>query len=225
MDNTWDEELENLDWESIDREVEKLGEEEWARDELHSYFSQDCFDYKRGYIRKFMKTYPAIYDTRLIDSATEQMIESHEAGVELDMADAIRFVENEKPTPVSELVEMLKDAGATDEKVFDMLAEPFGDGKRGTKKNPIAKKKAEKLTRYADMLARNKDILILGIPVFDRESDWTMAKLAFFSENFTPGEKYLIQQMIETADKPSMEEEHGVAVAYFQIFNIWSDFK
>ena len=89
-DNIWDEIMDGLDWDAVDREVEKMREEDAVYDALHDHFDNDCFDYKRSYLRKFMRTYPKITDRTIIDVATEQMLESHEGGVELDVADALQ---------------------------------------------------------------------------------------------------------------------------------------
>ena len=109
MDDTWKEELDKLDWDMVDREVEKSLEEDRIYDELYDYFDDDSFDYKRSYLRKFMRTYPKITDRTIIDVATEQMLESHEGGVELDVADALRFAGHKKIPSTKELVKMLTD--------------------------------------------------------------------------------------------------------------------
>ena len=225
MDDTWDEIFDTLDWDAVDREVAKSLEEDRKHDLLRDYFSRDEFDYKRGYIRKFMRTYPDVLDRQTIDAATEQMLESHESGVELDAADALRFVKDKKPLSTEEIVKILADAGANDSNFVDVLESDFDDGKYGTVKSPEARKKAAWMTRYADMVARNKDVLILALPTFDPEQDWAMVKLAFFNDDLDPAEQYALKSLMNTADRSWMKEEHGVAVALFQIFNIWSDFK
>lgn len=230
MDDTWKKELEKLDWEAIDRDVQESLEEDRIYDELYEYFDDDSFDYKRSYLRKFMRTYPKITDRTIIDVATEQMLESHEGGVELDVADALRFAEHKKIPSTKELVKMLTDIGINDSNIDDVLDKMLSpdfedDGKRGTTKNPAAKKKAGWLTRYAYILARNKDVLILGLPTWDSRSDWTQVKLAFFSENLNGGEKNALDMMRKNADKSFLTNQDGVAEVVFQIYDIWSDFK
>ena len=226
MENIWDEILDGLDWDSVDQEVKRLEEEERELDELREYFTQDSFDYKREYIRKFRKAHPEILDRTVISLATEQMLESHECGVELEADDALRFVKSERIKTTSELVKMLAAAGISDGSFFDVISTGFeDDGKRGTVKNPSAKKKAAWLTRYADMLARNKDVLILELPTFEPRSDWTQLKIAFFSDDLNGAEKGCLQQMMNIADRSELKAENGVAVAYFQIDHIWSDFR
>lgn len=230
MDNTWDEILEGLDWNAIDRETQKELEEERVYDELYDYFDDDSFDYKRSYLRKFMRTYPKITDRNVIDIATEQMLESHEGGVELDVKDALRFAERKKIPSVKELVKMLTDAGINDGNIDDlldvMLSPDFeDDGKRGTIKDPAVKRRAGLMMRYAYILERNKDVLILGLPTYDNASDWTQIKIAFFGEDLNSSEKTALNQLIKLADKSGLTQERGVAVAFFQIYNIWSDFK
>ena len=137
MDETWKEELDKLDWAAIDRDVKESLEEDRVYDELHDYFDGDSFDYKRSYLRKFMRTYPKITDRTIIDVATEQMLESHDGGVELDVADAKRFAEHKKIPSEKELVKMLTDAGINDDNIDGfldkMLSQDFeDDGKRGS---------------------------------------------------------------------------------------------
>lgn len=222
-DNTWDKLFDDVDWESVDKEVEKMREQ----DELLAYFDQDKFDYKRSYIRKLMKAHPEITDRNVIGFATEQMMESHEGGVELDVDDALRFVADQKPMTAAEAAKILADVGINDDNIEDVL---FGDEPDGAQtidgvKNPAAVRKAKLLTRCADILANNADVILLGIPVFDPESNWTQAKLAFFSENLNEGEKNVLKMMMDTADESRMKVEHGVAVALFQIINIWTNFE
>lgn len=229
MGKTWDDIMDSLDWDAVDRDVEKSLEEDKIYDELYDYFDDDSFDYKRSYLRKFMRTYPKITDKAVIDVATEQMLESHEGGVELDAADALRFASQKKQKSTAELVKMLADAGINDSNIDDvldtMLSPDFvDDGKRGSIKNQEAKKKAGWMTRYAYMLARNEDVLILGLPTYDPASDWTQIKLAFFSEELNASEKLALDQLMKLSDRSSLKDEHGVAVAVFQIYNIWSDF-
>lgn len=229
MGKTWDDIMDSLDWDDVDRDVQKSLEEDKIYDELYDYFDDDSFDYKRSYLRKFMRTYPKITDKTIIDVATEQMLESHEGGVELDVADALRFASHKKQKSTAELVKTLTDAGINDSNIDDvldtMLSPDFvDDGKRGSIKNQEAKKKAGWMTRYAYMLARNEDVLILGLPTYDPASDWTQIKLAFFSEELNASEKLALDQLMKLADRSSLKDEHGVAVAVFQIYNIWADF-
>ena len=219
MDNTWNELMSNLDWGEIDREIAS----ERGYDELLAYFNDAGFDYKRGYIRKFMRAHPEIVDRELIDMATEQMQESHDGGVELDVDDAIRFVANKRPMSVQEAVKLLTEAGITDENIEGVISSASSDG-YGIVVNKAARKKAERLTRFADLLAQNPDVLILGIPVFDNQSNWTQAKLAFFSENFAGKDKSALEMMRRNCDRTKIKIEHGIAVVAFQIWNIWDDF-
>lgn len=229
-DNTWDEVLDKVDWDSVDREVAKSLEEDRVLDELYKYFDADSFDYKRSYLRKFMRAYPKITDRTVIDVATEQMLESHEGGVELDVADALRFAEHKRLPTEAELLKMLTDAGINDSNIDNVLGQILspdfeGDDKCGSIKNPAAKKKAGWLTRFAYVLARNNDVLILGLPTYNTKEDWVQVKLAFFSENLNSGEKYALDQMMKYADRAFLTHQRGVAVVVFQVYNIWSDFK
>lgn len=221
MDNTWDKIFDGIDWDSVDREVEKMRD----NDELIAYFEQDKFDFKRGYIRELMQKHPEITDRDIIDLATEQMLESHECGVELDIDDALRFVSSQKVMTVEEAVKILTDMGFNDSNFVEMVSTAVVGGNKGTKKNREAKTKAALLTRYAEILGKNADVLLLGLPVFDNESNWTQVKLAFFSENLNSAEKTALTEMKKIADDARMTVENGVAVAVFQLINIWDDFK
>lgn len=221
MDNDWDEIFDGIDWNFVDREVEKMRE----NDDLIAYFAQDKFDYKRGYIRELMQTHPEISDSDIIDLATEQMLESHECGVELNIDDALRFVSSQKVITVEEAVKILTDMGFNDSNFAEMVSSAVVTGEKGTKKNANAKTKADLLTRYAEIVGKNEDVILLGLPVFDNESNWTQAKLAFFSENLSIAEKAALTEMKKIADDARITVENGVAVAVFQIYNIWSDFK
>ena len=219
--NIWDSAFDNLDWDAIDREVKKFGD----ADEARQYFSQSRYDYKRGYIRKLMQAHPEITDIGWISAATEQMMESHEAGVELDVDDALRFTAGEKPMSVDDVIRALGEAGINDGNIMDVIFNAEDDGKRGTVINPQAKHKAEMLERYANMLAKNKDVVILGLPVLEHEADWTQVKLAIFTDDMSTVEEEELKKLMSFSDKYFLDIEHGVAVATFQIYDIWSDFK
>ena len=230
MDNTWDEIMDKLDWDAIDRDVKKSLEEDAAGEAVRDYFAGDEYDYKRGYIRKLRRTHPEITDPELISVATEQMLESHEGGVELDLEDAIRFAKSKKIPTTKELVKMLTDAGINDsniDEVLDKMLSPDfeDDGKRGSIKNPKAKKKANDIIRYAYVLERNKDVLILELPTFDPQSDWVQAKIAFFSDDLNNGEKHVLDMLMKASDNAKLISDRGVAVAVFKVYNAWSDFK
>ena len=224
MDDDWGEIFDKLDWDSVDKEIEKSKAETSARDDLIEYFWKDDFDYKRSYVREIMASHPEITDRYKIDAASEQMKESHDGGVELGVEDALRFVANDKPVPISELVKSLTDAGIHDGNIVDVLSKSVGGGEYGAEKNAGAKRKARLMTRYADFLARNADVVILGLPVFDPESDWTQVKLAFFSENLNAGEQAALNELKGLADKSKVKVEHGVAVVVFKLYNIWDTY-
>ena len=192
-----------------------------AREELLDYFGQRKFDYKRGYIRKVMRERPEITDRFKIGAATEQMMESHDGGVELSVDDALRFVENEQPITYDDIMHFFESIGLESS---DILFREVEDDKIGMKENKEAVRKARLLTKHADMLAKNPDVILLGIPVFDHEADWAQAKLAFFSERLNGMERAMLLEMRKLSDDASVSIEHGVAVVVFQILNIWDDF-
>jgi hypothetical protein len=230
MDNTRDGSGNGIDWANAFDNIpwDDLDDEPTDRDTLLAYFGSDGFDYKRSYIRKIMKDRPDVTDQFKVDVASEQMYESHTEGVELDTNDALRFVANDKPKSVEELVKMLSKAGVNDSNIFESIEKGIishEDSPIGTIKNKSAKATAKILTSLAEYIGKNNDVIVLGLPTFDPIQNWTQVKLAFFSEDLSEREKTALQVLMEKADKSHWRIEHGVAVAVFQLVNIWDDFK
>lgn len=201
-------------------------EQNTVKEKLTKHFSKDCYDYDRSYIRRIMKERPDITDKFVISNAADAMWESHEGGVELSIDDALRLTANEKPLPIEEVVRQLTELGANNENFMSKVRDiELDDGKFGTVKNKMAKRKAGEMMRYADMLSENNDILILGVPIFDQLSDYAQLKIAFFAKNLTGEEQHIIAMLTGIADRVMMKVEHGVPVTTLQLFNIWEDFK
>lgn len=229
MKDMWEGYFDNVDWDAVERDS-KLTDKDKKEIDLERFLDKDERDYKRSYIRKFRNDHPEILDIATVDLVTEQMHESHECGVELSSDDALRFVLRRRNKSVDELVKMLTDAGINDGNIGDvldtMLSPDFlDDGKCGTVKNPAAKKKAYWLERWAKMLAKNPDVLILGLPTFDPESNYSVSKVAFFSENLSSADKTALEMMRQNCDESTLVESDGVAVVAFIVDNLWSDFK
>lgn len=226
MDKSWDEIMDGVDWDAVDREIEKTAQEERGRNELLDYFWEDGFDYKRGYIFAIMNAHPEIDDRYIIDAASEEMLMAHDFSVELAVDDALRLVKNDKPTPIPELVKMLNSAGITNDNVMDVIENAEIEHRQtiGGVKSSAAKRKARSMTEAAELLARNPDILLLGLPTFDPEQNWTQVKLAFFTDDLTAPEASTLKYLMWLADKHKLTVKNGVAIALFQIYNIWSDF-
>lgn len=221
MGNMWDGFFDGIDFNN-------LGKEPSEKDLLRDFFWDDEFDERRGYIRKIMLTHPEITDRDKIDAASDQMYESHLEGVELDVDDALRFVANNKPVSTEELVKMLYRSGVNDGNVFGLIDDAVSQTPGATidgVKGKGVKAKARLMTAIADLLAKNPDVLILGLPTFDPEQNWTQVKLAFFSENLSDTEKNLIATLKNQADTSRLRMENGVAVVLFQIENIWQNYE
>ena len=227
MDNPWDEIMDGVDWDAAEREIKKTAQEELKRYKLMDYFWQDGFDYKRGYIFAVMNAHPEIDDRYIIDAVSEEMLMAHDFSVELAVDDALRLVKNDKPAPVSELVKILNSAGITDDNVMDAIEDADIEHRQTIDgvKSPTATRKARAMTEAAELLSRNPDILLLGLPTFDPEQDWTQVKLAFFTDDFTAPEVSMLKRLMDLSDKKKMTVKNGVAVALFQIYNIWSNFE
>jgi len=227
MDKSWDEIMDGVDWDAVDREIKKTTQEEHRRKELMDYFWEDGFDYKRGYIFSVMNAHPEIDDRYIIDAASEEMLMAHDFSVELAVDDALRLVKNDKPTPIPELVKMLNSAGITDNNVTDVIEDAEIEHRQTIDgiKSPTVKRKARSMTEAAELLARNPDILLLGLPTFDPEQNWTQVKLAFFTDDLLAPETSTLKYLMWLADKYKMTVKNGVAIALFQIYNIWSNFE
>lgn len=220
MGNMWDGFFDGIDFKDLDREP---GEKDLLRD----FFWDDEFDERRGYIRKIMQAHPEITDRDRIDAASEQMYESHMEGVELDAEDALRFAANDKPVPTEKLMKMLYRNGLNDSNVFGLIGDALNQTPGATPdgvKGKGVKAKARLMTAIADLLAENPDVLILGLPTFDPEQNWTQVKLALFSENLSNTEKNLIAALKNRADASRMRMENGTAVVMFRIENLWQNY-
>lgn len=226
MDKSWDEIMEGVDWDAVESEIEKTTQEENGRKELLDYFWEDGFDYKRGYIFAVMNAHPEIDDRYIIDAASEEMLMAHDFSVELAVDDALRLVKNDKPTPIPELVKMLNSAGITNDNVMDVIENAEIEHRQtfGGVKTSAATRKARSMTEAAELLSKNPDILLLGLPTFDPEQNWTQVKLAFFTDDLTAMEASTLTFLMKQADKHKLTVKNGVAIALFQIYNIWSDF-
>lgn len=221
MGNMWDGFFDGIDFNN-------LGKEHSEKDLLRDFFWDDEFDERRSYIRKIMLTHPEITDRDKIDAASYQMYEAHLEGVELDVDDALRFVANNKPVSTEELVKMLYRSGVNDGNVFGLIDDAVNQTPGATidgVKGKGVKAKARLMTAIADLLAKNPDVLILGLPTFDPEQNWTQVKLAFFSENLSDTEKNLIATLKNQSDTSRLRMENGVAVVLFQIENIWQNYE
>ncbi|MBQ7736698.1 MAG: hypothetical protein IJT62_02540 [Oscillospiraceae bacterium] len=220
MRDDWDDFFDGVDWDAVLRETPD------EQEKTKAAFRDAAFDYKRSYIRKILKTRPELTDVRMIDYASEQMLESHTEGVELDVDDALRLAAHYKPKTTEEIVQMLFNAGARDGNFFDtvfMFDPNEAEEPAGTVRNADAAQKAGIMTVLAERLAGNPNVLLLGLPVFDPLSSWTQVKLAVFSEKLSDMEKECLQVLKSVSDKYFMREQSGATVLTFQIFPLWDD--
>ena len=221
MDNSWDKIFDGLDWDAVDRDIKKLEKEE--ADSLSDFVWQPSLDSCRGYVRKILRAHPELTDHFKIEMAAGTMEEAHDGGVEMEVDDALRFVENDRPKSVADYVNSLLESGISESDFMDILEKDVSDDYYGTVRNPKAVRKARLMTRYVDMLTKNPDVIALGIPVFDHHADWTQAKLAFFSENLNAGERAAVNELKKLAETTHLSVENGIAVAVFQIGDIWAE--
>ena len=221
--------MDKLDWTGMfdDIDPEDIIDEPDERELTEEYFWSDGFDYKRSYIREIMRAYPELSDRHLIDAASEQMYESHSESVELSVDDALRFARTDKPVPVEDLVKMLHDAGVTDDNVMEVITNALltdKPGRVGLVKDQKKTLRAIQLTKLAELVAKNKDVVLLGVPTYDREADWVQAKLAFFNDELNEAEEGALRIMMRTADDYRWSVENGVAVVVFRLRNVWEKY-
>lgn len=193
-----------------------------TREELTKQFSSPLYDADRPYIQKIMEAFTDITDEKVILGAAGWMMDAQEEGVDLDPRDAVRLTKAYKPTPIPELVSMLKSAGISTledlDKIFQRAdkeeSQPGGD-----KADLLASVKAEQLEMYAARLTQNPDIILLGRPIlWDMDTAWV--KLAFLCDELTKEEQDILAAMKDIADRPSLRADGGIPTAIFRIDNI-----
>ena len=190
--------------------------------ELCAYFSQPQFDSEIKFIAKVMAERPDLRDKRLISGAASWMFDSASEGVELSVSDALRLAGRYKAKPISELVQSLNEAGIFTLEDLGAVLKKADDIDPAPPRVPSlpAAEKAAKLKGYATALAKNKDIILLGLPVFWPELDVTWAKLAILCDELTKDEQDVLTAMRVVADDAELQTHGGIPVAVFEIQNI-----
>ncbi len=207
----------------IHMKKQKPTRKEQSVEELAEYFSDWQYDPERQCINKLMREHPEVRDPFVIEAAAEEMLEAAYTGVLLSTDDALRLVEYMEPAPVEKLVQMLADAGINDDNIFDIIAnanlsdEDYSD----CVQSRHARHTANFLQRYADLLTRNEDIILLRLPVCDRHDNQAYLMLAFLGDKLSLIEQRILEQMKSVADRTHIKTEYEITRISFYIENVW----
>ncbi len=196
---------------------------EQSLEELKEYFSDWKFDDIRDGINKVMREHPEVRDSFVIEAAADEMLNSAYTGVFLSTDDALRLVEYKELIPTKDLVKMLTDVGINDDNIMDLIFNAsWGDEdySRCTK-SQHAIKTANWLQRYADILTRNPNVILLMLPEYSYHSNSAYLLLAFLDGELSQMEQTLLRQMKTCADRFDVKTEYEVTKVSFYIDNIW----
>lgn len=192
------------------------------RDELLEQFSHPMYAEVREYIYRIMLEHPEISDKFWIESAAEQMLECATDGVDIGTDNALRLTKGKKEISLDELVRRLSEAGVTNGNVFDViLGAELGDDFAGCELKKSAERKFAILKLNADILAKNPDIILLGVPVPVEFADWAQLSMAVFCPDLTKDEQTVIKNMTHWCDESAMFQEAGYLKLIFYIKDIW----
>lgn len=193
-----------------------------TRDELLAQFSNPMYAEVRKYIHKIMQEHPEVEDKFWIESAAEQMLECATDGVAISTDNALRLTKGKKEVPLDELVRRLSEAGVTNANVIDViLGAELGDDFAGCELKKSAERKFAILKLNADILTKNPDIVLTGVPVPTEFADWVQLTLAVFCPELTKDEQTVIQNMTHWCDETAMFQETGYLKLIFYIKDIW----
>ena len=194
-----------------------------THDELKAYFYDPVCGWCDPYVEKILDTLPNVTDKRIVENASSFMMEAEDEGVVLSPKDAVRLAEYFIPTPLEKIVADLKNAGIGTlsdlERVLNQAAtDDFPD--YGDKRSPAAVDKAAKLEKYAAMLTKNPDIILVGRPVFWPELESAWLKLAVLCDELTKEEQDILTAMYEVSDGGVVRYRGNIPLAVFDVENI-----
>lgn len=195
--------------------------------ELKDYFSDRMYDDIREYVYLIMLEHPEVTEPYTIEAAACEIQESKTDGVNLSVDNALRLVAGEKPADMKEVCRILSSAGInSDADIIDVLNEAAGREMESSPHEDMSAEAFGKVTilmNAATMLARNKDIVILGLPEADRMSDYMILRVAFFTDTLTDRERKLLEAMKLHADKTNMEQRECALLVFFKVFHVWDN--
>lgn len=191
-----------------------------TKDELMKHFSSPEYEEDLPYIRKIMEERPDVEDERIISIASSFMLDAEDERVSLSVPDALRLANAFRSRPVSELSAELRESGISDaEKLLEVLNR--AEDLSGIKPAPMPgsiKQRAKKLEELAGRLSENKDIILLGLPVFWPGFDCVWVKLAVMGGTLTEEEQRLIIAMRDISDNVETSVTNGIYRLLFRIF-------
>ena len=181
------------------------------------------FDEEAGFAAEIRKAFPDLHDEKLIQNAAGEMLEADDEAVKLSPEDAVRLAQNRRYLSAESVAKLLNASGIDTlsdlEKIITKaLDAPRNPGSEA--RNPDAEERAGQLRYYAEELAKNKDIILLGIPVFWPDTDKAWAKLAFLGGELTAQEQEILETMADIADNVKMKTISGVLTGIFEVHNI-----
>lgn len=194
-----------------------------THDELRKHFSDPVYEEYGPHIDKILAGCPDVTDEQIVGRAARFMIDAEDENVELSPQDAVHLAKYFKPKPLEEIVADLKNAGIGTlsdlERVLNQAAaDDFPD--YGDKRSPAAVDKAAKLEKYAAMLTKNPDIILVGRPVFWPELESAWLKLAVLCDELTKEEQDILTAMYEVSDGGVVRYRGNIPLAVFDVENI-----
>lgn len=198
------------------------------REELKKYFAKPMYNDVREFVYLVMLEHPEVTEPYTVEAAACEIQDCRINGVELSTDDALRLVKGEKPPKMEDILKKLSDAGITNDNILDVIESADTDESEGTDRavwvlSEDALRQKELLENGADLLVRNRDIVLLGRPIPEKGADWMQLELGFFSENFGPAEEKTLVDMKSCADDTAIIEKGNYAKVVFKIRDIWID--
>lgn len=198
-----------------------------TRDELKKHFAHKKYSDIREQVYAVMLDHPEITEPYTIEAAACEIKESKGEGVALSIEDALRLVAGETPPDTNKILRELSDMGMRT--AGDLIAllnnaqEQLEDSEfHAEDMNPEAFKALAVLMNGAVMLTRNRDIVVLGLPEADREVDYAVMRVAFFTDDLTDSELNILNCMKSVSDKVFTDERPNAMVIRFKVDNIWN---
>ena len=202
-----------------------------TKDELYQVFSNPKYKGIRKYVEMILEASPDINDPLLVETAADRMDEAHIDGVDLSVENAIRLGKATMPPKEIDITDQLIQQGINiddidPEKTIAYIYHPpvLIEDHSGESKNIEAEDKANQLVSYAKALVLNKDIVLVGLPLFEEIANWTQLKLVFFSDSISEDETNALRAMMEIADETVTANCNGAFAIAFRIYEIWNPF-
>ena len=191
--------------------------------ELAAYFAQPQFDGFTEQIGKIMQVRPDLLDRKLIANAAAEMLMADDEAVTLSPEDAVRLAKRRSYMSAESAAKLLNVSGIDTLADLEKIVTKALDSPRepgSETRNPDAEERAGQLRYYAEKLAKNKDIILLGLPVFWPEMNSAWVKLAVLGGELSAEEQDIVIKMRDIADEAETRIENGIFSLIFRIKNI-----